>query len=279
MTRYLSDSYNLEDINVASSFDELSFWSAQFGILLFNNLTIERNIKILDLACGNGFPLFELAQRFGSSCQVIGVDIWTAGLERARQKQNILQLPNITILEANAENLPFSSEEFNLITINLGINNFSNVNKVLSECHRVLKPNGKIALTTNVIGHFQEFYHVFREILEKFGDSSYLENLKTNETHRGSKELFSQLLESTGFMINSTIEDKFIIRYSNANALFNHSLVKVGFLGGWKSIVKVEDREEIFSQLEKELDKIVIKFNELKMSVPMLYLEAQKLEK
>ena len=55
MTHYLSDQYNLEDINVASTFDELSFWSAQFGTLLFNNLTIERNIKILDLACGNGF--------------------------------------------------------------------------------------------------------------------------------------------------------------------------------------------------------------------------------
>lgn len=279
MTHYLSDSYNLEDINVASTFDELSFWSAQFGILLFNNLTIERNIKILDLASGNGFPLFELAQRFGSSCQVVGVDIWTAGLERARQKQNVLQLPNITILEANAENLPFSNEEFNLITINLGINNFSNVSKVLSECYRVLKPNGKIALTTNVVGHFQEFYKVFREILEKFGNQSYLESLKANENHRGSKELFSQLLELAGFIINKTIEDKFIIRYSSADALFNHSLVKVGFLGGWKSVVKVEDMEEIFSQLEKELDKIALEFNELKMSVPTLYLEAKKLEK
>ena len=279
MTHYLSDSYNLEDINVASTFDELSFWSAQFGILLFNNLTIERNIKILDLACGNGFPLFELAQRFGSSCQVVGVDIWTAGLERARQKQNVLQLPNITILEANAENLPFSNEEFNLITINLGINNFSNVSKVLSECYRVLKPNGKIALTTNVVGHFQEFYKVFREILEKFGNQSYLESLKANENHRGSKELFSQLLELAGFIINKTIENKFIIRHSSADALFNHSLVKVGFLGGWKSVVKVEDMEEIFSQLEKELDKIALEFNELKMSVPTLYLEAKKLEK
>lgn len=279
MIRYLSDSYNLEDIDVASTFDELSFWSAQFGILLFNNLTIERNIKILDLACGNGFPLFELAQRFGSSCQVVGVDIWSAGLERARQKQSILQLANVKILEANAENLPFSNEEFNLITINLGINNFSNVSKVLSECHRVLKPNGKIALTTNVIGHFQEFYQVFREILEKFGEQSYLENLKTNETHRGSKELFSQLLESAGFIINNTVEDKFIIRYSNADALFNHSLVKVGFLSGWKSIIKVEDREKIFSELEEELDKLAIKFSELKMSIPMLYLEAKKTRK
>ena len=276
MAHYLIDQYDISKNEVASVFDELSFWAAHFGIMLFNNLEIKKNLSILDLGCGNGFPLFELAHTFGQSCQITGVDIWKAGLERAKLKQSIHKLPNLSILEANGENLPFPDSTFDLIVSNLLINNLTNPRLTISECYRVLNPNGKIVLTTNVKGHFQEFYQVFSGLLIKLGNETYLENLAKNQNHRGSKETFTNLLETNGFILTKTLEDKFFMRFTDGSSLLNHSLIKVGFLGGWKNIVDVKDQEMVFNYLENKLNEMADREGQLKMTVPMLYLEAKK---
>jgi ubiquinone/menaquinone biosynthesis C-methylase UbiE len=276
MSNYLSFEYDLNNLEVASIFDELSFWAARFGTLLFDNLELSKDLKILDLACGNGFPLFELANVFGSSSEITGVDIWQAGLARATLKQNIHKFPNVKILEANGENLPFSDSAFNLITSNLGINNFADPTKVILECYRVLLPKGKIVLTTNLNGHFQEFYRVFRDILISFNNQSYIDKLEANENHRGTKKSVSHLLESVGFDITKIIEDKFYMKFVDGSALLNHSLVKVGFLGGWKGCIDPKDQAEVFSKLETSLNDLANQQGQLKMTIPMLYIEAQK---
>src|SRR5439155_26927217 len=87
MTDYLDrriDVYN--NPNFAAVFDELSFWSSRFGALLYRNLELIKGIRVLDLACGTGFPLLELAQIHGSSCQFIGLDPWKPALARAALK-------------------------------------------------------------------------------------------------------------------------------------------------------------------------------------------------
>lgn len=43
----------------------------------------------------------------------------------------------------DAESLPFESESFTAYTIAFGIRNCTNIDKVLSEAYRVLKPGGR----------------------------------------------------------------------------------------------------------------------------------------
>src|SRR5712692_1276700 len=128
--------------------------------LPFQHLTLHPHLAILDLACGTGFPLFELAQVYGSSCQVTGIDLWKEAVERARSKLNTYQFPNMKILEADAAHLPFQESEFDLIVSNLGANNFTDPYAVFAECFRVAKPKARIVLTTNITGHMSEFYAV-----------------------------------------------------------------------------------------------------------------------
>ncbi len=75
MPEYLDYQPDFDAPEVVSIFDELSFWSSRFGALLLDNIPIRKNTSILDLACGAGFPLFEIAHTFGDSCQVTGVDV------------------------------------------------------------------------------------------------------------------------------------------------------------------------------------------------------------
>jgi SAM-dependent methyltransferase len=86
MTDYLQHPVGLDTPGVAAVMDELSLWSARFGLLLLEQVPVQPNMQILDLGCGTGFPTFELAQLGGATCRVIGVDVWHDALARARAK-------------------------------------------------------------------------------------------------------------------------------------------------------------------------------------------------
>ncbi|GHO83167.1 class I SAM-dependent methyltransferase [Dictyobacter formicarum] len=273
---YLRFTYDPGQPDTVSVFDECSLWAARFGSLLLNNLELHPNLNILDLACGTGFPLFELAHMYGTSCQITGVDSWKEAIERARTKLNVYQVPNVQLIEADARHLPLQDETFDLIVSNLGINNFSDPEAVVAECFRVAKPNARLVLTTNPVGHMHEFYEIFRATLKEQQKNIYLERLEKNESHRGSKEALIKLLQRSGFRIVNAKEDQFQLRYLNGHALFNHSLTKFGFLGGWRRVVNPEDEEQIFALLEHKLNQIAEARGELRMTVPMLYLEGEK---
>ncbi|HEV2911747.1 MAG TPA: class I SAM-dependent methyltransferase [Pyrinomonadaceae bacterium] len=276
MTDYLKHRNDLDNPDFASIIDELSFWSSRFGRLLFDQIEIRGGIEILDVGCGNGFPLFELAHVFGRSCRVTGFDIWKAALARVRLKQRLYDLPNVNIVEADGARQPFTDSSFDLIVSNLGLNNWSDPSGVLAECFRVAKPGAKLALTTNVVGHYREFYEVFRETLREMDRAEYLEGLNAQEAHRGTLLSLGGLLREAGWTIVKEVEDEFQMRFTDGSALLNHSLTKIGFLGGWRSVVKEDEEGPVFERIEGKLNETAKLRGELRMSVPMLYLEAEK---
>lgn len=276
MKDYLKYKNDFGSADLALICDELSFWSSRFGRLLFDHIELRGGLTILDVGCANGFPLFELAHVFGSSCRVTGIDIWTQALKRARHKLRIYNLPNAHLVEADGARQPFADATFDLIVSNLGLNNWSHPQGVLAECFRVSKTGARIVLTTNVKGHYEEFYSLFREVLRERDKPEYLSGLDAQEEHRGTRESLCSLLREAGFMPVKVIEDKFALRFLDASALLNHSLTKIGFLEGWRSVVDEADEREVFETIERKLNELAEHRGELRLSVPMLYLEATK---
>jgi SAM-dependent methyltransferase len=66
MTDYLDHRFD-DSAAFAAHYDELPLWSAPFGQLLLEHVPFRRGMRVVDLACGTGFPLFELAQRLGAT--------------------------------------------------------------------------------------------------------------------------------------------------------------------------------------------------------------------
>lgn len=277
MTDYLERTIDFNHPDIASVVDELSFWSSRFGHMLFDLIRIRKDINLLDVGCANGFPLFELAHVFGSSCQLTGIDIWREALERARFKLQIHGLSNVRVIEADAARQPFDDAEFDLIVSNLGINNWENPSAVLAECFRVARPNAQIVLTTNVVGHYKEFYDVFAETLREMKKAELLEKLASQAAHRETRATLSNLLEESGWKLTRVVENSFEMRFADGSALLRHSLVLIGFLGGWRGVVTKEDESEVFGRIESKLNALAQKRGELRMTVPMLYLEADKI--
>jgi arsenite methyltransferase len=52
---------DLSNHDVVAAYDELPLWSATFGLLLFRHVPMQLGMKVLDVGCGTGFPLLELA--------------------------------------------------------------------------------------------------------------------------------------------------------------------------------------------------------------------------
>lgn len=53
------------DKNLISILDELALWSAPFGLKRLDKIKMNKNMKVLDIGCGWGFPSIETAARPG----------------------------------------------------------------------------------------------------------------------------------------------------------------------------------------------------------------------
>lgn len=274
MTDYLDRRTDFDDPAIAAAIDELSFWSARFGSVLFEHLDLRPDLVILDLACGSGFPLFELAQVHGPSCHAIGVDRWAPALARAALKRGVHALPNVDLVRADGASLPFRDACFDLVVSNLGVNNFDSPAEAFAECARVTRPGGRLVLTTNPRGHMRELYAEFRRTLRALGLQHRIPHLEHNEAHRGTPEALAAAVHSCGFDVSRILLQPFRMRYLNGGALLRHSLTRFGFLDGWRSAVDPVEEKRVFAALEARLDARARRDGALVMTVPMLYLEA-----
>jgi arsenite methyltransferase len=275
MNRFLNYTFQdtPEDINV---FDELPIWSAPFGLLMLKNIELKPNLTVLDIGSGAGFPLIELAERLGETCKCYGLDPWKNANERARQKIKNYDLKNVETIEGSAEQMPFENETFDLVASNLGIHNIDDPAKALQECHRVLKTEGRLVLITNLYGQWRTFYKIFKETLVQLSKDQLIESLNKHEQSRGTGESYFNLLHDNGFSPITSKSDEFEMRYLNGTAFLNHHFIKLGFLSTWKSIIPEIDWVEVFGLLEENLNQYAEEYGELKMTVPMLYIEAVK---
>ena len=204
---------------VEKMFDSISFeYDLLNAIMTFNShkrwkkniLNIAKKLKpknALDIATGTA----DIAINLGSisNCEVIGVDISEQMLNVGREKITKMKLTKSVRLEsADAENLNFKDNYFDLVTIGFGVRNFQDLEKGLSESLRVLKVKGTlIVLETSVPENriMKLFYSIFTRtyipimamIFSK--DKSAYNYLLNSAELFPSGTKFSNILKSVGF--------------------------------------------------------------------------------
>ena len=243
------------------AYDELPLWSAMFGLLMLDHVPMRDVRTALDVGCGTGFPLIELADRLGPDAHVHGLDLWSPALARAAEKIADRGTPNVTLHEGSAANMPFEDASFDLIVSNLGLNNFDDRAGAIRECWRVAKHGATLALTTNLRGHMREFYDAFATLLDDAGR----ERLREHVDHRATIESVRALLEDGGFAVTRVLEREGSMRFANGRALLNHYFIKLGFLDAWK---QVSSDRDVWTRLLRILG------GELRLTIPMAYVEA-----
>jgi len=128
---------------IAATYDRR--WSAYLGASLSMTLKVVADLpatRVLDIACGTGLLLKSLAERVDHP-ELVGIDRVPAMLDAA--KENIGK--QATLLEGEAENLPFDDAGFDLITSTNALHYFPDAIAALQEMRRVISPSGNLVIT------------------------------------------------------------------------------------------------------------------------------------
>lgn len=100
-------------------------------------------MRVLDLASGTGEPAITLAGRVGAEGQVTAVDLSADLLEIANSRAKDRGLKNFVTKQADAHDLPFENESFDLATSRFGVMFFREPVLAMRELLRVLKPGAR----------------------------------------------------------------------------------------------------------------------------------------
>jgi O-methyltransferase / aklanonic acid methyltransferase len=120
---------------------------AHFGQRLVAVAGIAPGNRVLDVASGRGAVLFPAAEQTGPSGVAIGVDFAEEMVRSANKEAARLRLP-VRVQVMDAENLDFRDATFDKVLCGFGLMFFPNQARALGEFRRVLRPGGRLAVST-----------------------------------------------------------------------------------------------------------------------------------
>ena len=278
MNNYLNINYDLNNKETVSIVDELPLWSAPFGLKLLEKINYRKNITALDIGSGLGFPLLEVAMRLGNSSRVYGIDPWEAAIERIKTKIKIYGINNVEIINGVAEKIPLPDNSVDLIFSNNGLNNVSDLNAVLNECSRISRVGSQLLFTFNTDKTMIGFYSVMEDVLREKDLHEEIEKMKIHiYKKRKPAEEYNRLLTEKGYKVNDVTHDWFEYRFVDGSSMLNHFLIKLAFIESWKEIVPEERQIEVFTEVEKQLNKIAENDGVFKLIVPYVLINSEKI--
>jgi len=112
------------------------------GIRAIDTLSPKRGEVIVDLGCGTGQTLLQLAERVGPTGQVIGADISPLLLGIARERAREIQ--QISFIDGDAATLDLPSQSVDAFYSRFGVMALADHVAAFSNFRRMLKPGGRI---------------------------------------------------------------------------------------------------------------------------------------
>lgn len=191
-------------MNSLLSFGIYNYWKWK----LVAELKQDKPKLILDVATGTADIAIALLKL--NPEKIIGGDISAAMIASGEKKITQLAAPKkIELQIADAEQLPFSNNMFDAVTVAYGVRNFGNLELGLSEMFRVLKPAGKVVILefskprNKFIKRFFNFYfNNICPLLGKLitGNKSAYTYLPASVKVFPDGEQFENILQSVGFL-------------------------------------------------------------------------------
>ena len=179
------------------------------------------SMRILDVAGGTGDITFEMLRfmrdesGYGTTSDraqgggVVVCDLSSGMLDVGRRRsEKVDGASAVEWVEGNAEELPFADASMDAYTISFGIRNCTNVDKVVREAHRVLKPGGRfmcLEFSEVVLPVLRELYEQYSfQLIPIIGqvvanDRDSYQYLVESIRRFPSQQKFKAIIEDAGF--------------------------------------------------------------------------------
>ena len=113
-------------------------YTKEWHIPIAADFAAARGLKVLEIGCGLGTDGAQFAE---AGADYTGVDLTEASVELARKRFELFDLPG-TFEVADAENLAFEDQSFDLVYSHGVLHHTPETQKAIREVHRVLRPGG-----------------------------------------------------------------------------------------------------------------------------------------
>ncbi|MFZ3072960.1 MAG: methyltransferase domain-containing protein [Thermodesulfobacteriota bacterium] len=127
-------------------------------------MNIKPGSVVLDVGVGTGLSL----DVFPRDCKVVGIDLSSEMLKKARQKVSDMGFKNVELFEMNAMHLAFPDDAFDNVFISHVVSVVPDPYKVISEVKRVCKKGGNIV----IVNHFKSRHKIFAVFQKVFNPVS-----------------------------------------------------------------------------------------------------------
>lgn len=129
---------------------------------------------ILDVCTGTGDLALAYHRRTGGRVPIVAADFCAPMLRIGEEKKNRLKIDGeLTFVEADTQNLPFSSNHFQLVTVAFGLRNVADTDAGLREMTRVCRGGGRVAILEFSLPQWQPMKAVygwyFQHVLPRLG--------------------------------------------------------------------------------------------------------------
>jgi len=153
---------------IANSYDSIRFTQVAAHRLV-ELVTPYQGARVLDVATGSGWAALAAARCVGATGSVLGIDLATGLLERARQKARDAGLKNVEFQEADGDHLGFPDQSFDIALCSLALFYFPDMLAALRGWRRLLVPGGQVGFSWWGPSFRQPLSDLWRSRLEKFG--------------------------------------------------------------------------------------------------------------
>ncbi|CAG5100125.1 Oidioi.mRNA.OKI2018_I69.XSR.g16855.t1.cds [Oikopleura dioica] len=228
----VADSYDV--MNDVMSFGVHRCWKESF----VRELAPRPGTRMLDMAGGTGdisFKALQFAQKkygrakanFEITVSDINTEMLRVGEKRAKERDDVDE-SCLTFQAADAHELPFEDNSFDYYTIAFGIRNCTDIDKVLDEAYRVLKPGGRfmcLEFSPNVCPAIKPFYDFYSfQVIPPMGqvvagDWDSYQYLVESIRKFPDQERFKMMIEGAGFEASKKLSARYVVQAYNRRAL------------------------------------------------------------
>ncbi|MBH0166677.1 class I SAM-dependent methyltransferase [Fictibacillus sp. 7GRE50] len=128
-------------------------------------LELEEQDKVLELGCGAGYAIQMITGKYGVR-EIVGLDLSSTAIRSAAARnQKEINNKRARLVQANFNNLPFSDDTFTKLYSIQTIYFWSEVDTIISEIYRVLRPGGLVVITFSN-GKDNETWESVKEVSE-----------------------------------------------------------------------------------------------------------------
>lgn len=240
---------------LAEKYDYLSDPQFDNGVLLVKELQVKKGHHALDIGCGTGRLASHVAQIVGKNGKVIGIDPSPFRIKVANNK--VKRSFNTSFKVGRGEYLSsFREKSFDRVYLNAVFHWIENKEATLAEVHRILKPGGKVGLTsmpTVIQKAFFTYRQAADELLKKEPYASQVKSERETPTYPITTDELVLLLINSGFQDIKLNLKKKTRYYPTAKEFLD--FLESSFFGNFLINVPDNLRYSFRSDIEKELEK------------------------